>query len=81
MSTITSSDTVMASAWSAGAVLAEISSPGFSSVSDVVNSLLRSIGNARGLVEVELRNASRGWREQRRIHVGMRPEGIQLSLF
>ena len=81
MSTITSSDTVMASAWSAGAVLAEISSTGFSSVSDGVNSLLRSIGNARGLVEVELRNASRGWREQRRIHVGMRPEGIQLSLF
>lgn len=81
MSIISSSDTVMASAWSAGAILAEISSTGFSSVTDVVSSLLRSIGNARGLVEVELRNATRGWREQRRVHVAPRPEGIQLSLF
>lgn len=81
MSTISSSDTVMASAWSAGAILTEFSATGFSSVSDVVSSLLRSIGNVRGLVEVELRNATRGWREQRRVHIGPRPEGIQLSLF
>lgn len=81
MATISSNDIVMATASIRGTQVTSFTSTGFSSVSDVLRAVLCNIGTAIGMVDIDLRNSTRGWRERRSLFVPKTPDGIQLSLF
>lgn len=79
MNTISSSDLVMVSATYRGRTIATIKSTGFSSFTDVLRALRQYFGSIVGLVNLRLRNATRGWLENRSVFVRPPQPGIQLT--
>lgn len=81
MTTITKTDTVWATAIFEGRTIASFSSSGFSSITEVLSAVRQALGDVVGVVRLRLRNASRGWRQERSIYIAPLRPGVQLSLF
>lgn len=81
MTSIHSSDLVLASAIYGGRTLATLSGTGFESITDVLKAIRASLGSFAGLIELTVRNASQGWRQRRSMFVAPLRPGIQLTLF
>ncbi len=75
-------DTIFATVTSGGKTLVRLTLSGFGSVADVMKSVCGHLGGVAGLVTVELRNGTLGWRERRavRMHAVAMPP-VQLTLF
>ena len=78
---ISSSDMMMATAVYLGRTVATIRSTGFSSLADVINAVRMAAGGLAGVVQLSLRNTTRGRRENRAVYIlpPSRKEGIQLT--
>ncbi len=81
MAQISCDDIVMATATLHGTEVAAFTSTGFASVSEVVRAVMCGIGSAFGMIELTLRNTSRGWSERRSLFVRAPAPGRQLTLF
>ncbi len=81
MATITTKDLVQVSASYHGKIVATISSTGFASLAEVLKAVRSSIGTIVGIIELSVRNASQGWRENRTMLISPLKPGTQLSLF
>lgn len=81
MATITTNDTVWATVTYEGRTIASFSSSGFASISDVLQAVRKAVGNLVGMVRLSLRNANRGWREERSMFISPLRPGLQLTLF
>lgn len=79
MNTISSSDLVMVSASYRGRTIATIKSTGFNSFADVLRAIRQHVGSIVGLVNLRLRNASRGWLENRSVFIRPQQPGVQLT--
>lgn len=81
MATITINDTVCATATFEGRTIASFSSSGFTSLADVLKAVRKALGGVVGMVRLSVRNASRGWRQERSLYIAPMRPGVQLSLF
>lgn len=81
MTTITINDTVFATATFEGRTVAAFSASGFSSISDVLKAVRKALGGVVGMVRLSVRNASRGWRQERSMYIAPLRPGVQLTLF
>ena len=79
MNTISSSDLVLVSASYRGRTIATIKSTGFSSFSDILRAIRQQFGTIVGLVNLRLRNATRGWLENRSVFIRPQQPGVQLT--
>lgn len=80
MTTITPDDIVMATATFRGRTIATIHSTGFTGLNDVLRAIRYAAGSLVGLLELSLRNASRGWSESRSLFLAPLRPGTQLTL-
>lgn len=69
MATITINDIVWATATFEGRTVASFSASGYSSITEVLKAVRRSLGDIVGMVRLSLRNSSRGWREERSLYI------------
>ena len=69
MTTISFSDTVQASATFAGRTVASISSSGFNSINDVLLAVRHAASGVTGLLQLSVRNATQGWRQERSLYI------------
>lgn len=81
MNTITINDTMWATATYEGRTIVSFSATGFSSITEVLQAVRRAIGCVVGMVRLSLRNASRGWRQERSLYIAPLRPGTQLTLF
>lgn len=81
MTTISINDTVWATVTYEGRTVVSFSSSGFSSISDVLKAVRKAVGNLVGTVRLSVRNASRGWRQERSMFIAPMRPGVQLTLF
>ena len=69
MATINSSDIMMATATLCGRRLASFTFSGFTSVAEVVAAVRDSVGPAFGIINLELRNSTQGWRRKHNLYI------------
>lgn len=69
MTTVSYNDLVQASATFEGRTVASFSASGFNSINEVLLAVRRAAGGVTGLLSLSVRNATRGWREQRALFV------------
>lgn len=69
MLTISFSDTVLASATYQGRTVATLRSSGFNSINEVMLALRRAATGITGFINLSVRNASRGGREERSLFI------------
>ncbi|MDE6464192.1 MAG: hypothetical protein K2L16_06130 [Muribaculaceae bacterium] len=74
-------DIVMARATYRGRIVASFSSNGFNSLADVIRAVRLAAGSAVGYLNITLRNATRGWTEERALFITPAAPGVQLRLF
>ncbi len=77
---ISPEDIVMARATYRGRTIASFRSSGFTSVADVLRAVRYAAGSAVGYFQLNLRNASRGWSEDRALFIAPSAPGVQLTL-
>ncbi|MBD5277566.1 MAG: hypothetical protein HDS30_07960 [Bacteroides sp.] len=80
MNTINYNDTIYASASLRGRNIANICISGAISTSDIIARLKSILGEAAGMIQITLRNATQGWCRVLNLYMKKR-EGVQLSLF
>lgn len=78
---IAPADTIMARATFRGLTVASFISSGFSDIADVLRAVRAAAGSVAGSLELNLRNATRGWTENRAVFLAPAMPGTQLSLF
>lgn len=83
---IHTTDTIHATVTSpAGNMIITMTMSGYSSLTDLLQSICRRLTGVAGLVRVELRNSTLGWLERRSLRLGGKPAvsrgPVQLSLF
>lgn len=81
MTNITSSDLIWATATYNGRTIACFSDTGYTSMADVIRAVRSALGALAGIVELSVRNASKGWRSRRTVFVEPVKPGVQLTLF
>ena len=81
MATISNDDIIFATATQHGNQLVSLKLSGLNSFSELFAAIRRHIGATTGLIEISLRNLSKGYSSQRALFVKTPAEGIQLSLF
>ncbi|MDE6041911.1 MAG: hypothetical protein K2F99_10075 [Muribaculaceae bacterium] len=81
MQLINSSDRIIARGTYLGHTIVNIASSGFESVADVLSAIAAGAGNTRGLLRVQLRNATQGWSQARTMYVAPAAPGTQLTLW
>ena len=81
MKLINSTDTILARGTYLGRTIVDIASTGFESMSDILTAIAASAGNTRGLLQIQLRNATQGWSQARSMFVAPAAPGTQLTLF
>ena len=74
-------DTIMARATFRGRTVAQFASDGFGSLAEVIRAVRAAIGSLAGWIDLNLRNATRGWTTNRAIFIAPAAPGTQLSLF
>ena len=78
---ISPSDTIMARATYRGLTVANFISHGFVDLAEVLGAVRAAAGSVVGYLEINLRNATRGWSEDRALFIAPPSPGTQLSLF
>lgn len=81
MAKISFNDIVMATATLRGTKVASFTSSGFNSMEELIRAVACSVGASIGMIDLDLRNSTQGWRERRSIYIPKAPAGLQLSLF
>ncbi len=81
MATISTEDIIFATATKHGHQLANLKLSGVASLTELMATIRRHLGATTGLIEISLRNLSRGYSSQQALFVTAPAEGIQLSLF
>ena len=66
---ISSEDIVMSTATLLGTTVGTIHARGFGSMADVLNAIREACGPVAGLVQLSVRNASRGWSQRRAMFI------------
>ena len=69
MQTLSLQDTLMIRDTAMGRVVADNNATGFSSLTDVMNEVCRRVSDARGMIELSLRNSTRGWTTRRALYI------------
>lgn len=69
MQTISLQDTMMIRATAMGRVIADFNSTGFSDIAGVLRATCARLNGARGMVELSLRNSTRGWTARRALYI------------
>lgn len=52
-----------------GRVVADFNATGFSNLTDVMHEVCRRVSDARGMIELSLRNSTRGWTTRRALYI------------
>lgn len=78
---INPTDTIMARATYRGHTVANFISTGFGDLAEVLRAVRAAAGNVVGYLELNLRNATRGWSDERALFIAPTAPGTQLSLF
>ncbi|MDE6265687.1 MAG: hypothetical protein K2M11_11170 [Paramuribaculum sp.] len=81
MATILSTDILYATVSQRGTTIATLTLSGMSSFAEIVKHIRSIIKDTIGMLTLNLRNGTQGWREERNIILKPRPRSIQLSLF
>lgn len=81
MTTISSNDIVWATAIYCGKPVVTFADSGYDSISDVFRAVRAALGPLTGIVELCIRNASRGWSRRRTMLIEPFRAGVQLTLF
>lgn len=81
MATISIDDIIFATATKHGRQLANLKLSGMASLSELYTAIRRHIGSTTGLIEITLRNLSKGYSSRQALFVATPAEGVQLSLF
>ncbi len=69
MQTLSFQDTLMIRATAMGRVVADFNATGFSNLTDVMHEVCRRVSDARGMIELSLRNSTRGWTTRRALYI------------
>lgn len=69
MQTISLQDTMMIRATSMGRLVASFNCSGFSDLDSVLRETCSRISGTRGMVELSLRNRTRGWTSRRALYI------------
>ncbi|MBP3536773.1 MAG: hypothetical protein J6J93_04450 [Muribaculaceae bacterium] len=69
MATVTFTDLVQASATFEGRTVARIAASGFNSINEVLLAVRHAAGGITGLLELSVRNATQGWRQERSLYI------------
>ena len=80
MATVSSSDILCTTVSFRGRRLAQFTSSGFNSFTDVLRAVRGAVGSVVGLIELSLLKTSRGWRESRSMYIAPSAPGVQLTL-
>lgn len=78
---IAPTDTIMARATYRGRIVANFISTGFDDLAQVLRAVRAAAGSVVGYLELNLRNATRGWTDDRALFIAPPAPGTQLSLF
>lgn len=81
MTTISSTDLIWATVTYNGRTIASFSDRGYTSISDVIRAVRSALGALGGIIDLSIRNASKGWRSRRTVFVEPIKPGVQLTLF
>ncbi|MDE5744488.1 MAG: hypothetical protein K2H84_02350 [Paramuribaculum sp.] len=81
MATILTSDILYATISQRGTTIASITLSGVSSIAEIINRIKAVLKDTIGILTINLRNGSQGWRQQRNIILKPRPHAVQLTLF
>lgn len=77
---IAPNDVMQARATYRGYTVATFSSTGFESLADVLRAVRCAAGSVVGFVTISLRNATRGWSQERALFIKPPAPGVQLHL-
>lgn len=81
MAIISPEDYIQAAVAFGGREIATISGSGYASVADVLKAVRHAVGALAGTIIITMRNATRGWRQERALFLRPMAAGVQLSLF
>ncbi|MDE6048241.1 MAG: hypothetical protein K2G09_00915 [Paramuribaculum sp.] len=81
MATILTSDILYATISQRGTAIASLTLSGVSSIAEIINRIKSVVKNTIGMLTINLRNGTQGWRQQRNIILKPRPRAVQLTLF
>lgn len=81
MTTLSTTDVVVATAIKSGSVIATVRLTGMSSLSDIMSEMRRRMGAVIGMISLNLRNVTQGWSERRSLFLRPVRAGLQLTLF
>lgn len=81
MATILTSDILYATISQRGTTIASLTLSGVSSIAEIINRIKSVVKNTIGMLTINLRNGTQGWRQQRNIILKPRPRAVQLTLF
>lgn len=69
MHNISLHDTMMVRATAMGRVVADFCASGFCDITSVLRETCSRLGDARGIVELSLRNSTQGWTTRRALYI------------
>lgn len=78
---ISPTDTIMARATYRGLIVVNFISTGFCDLAEVLRAVRAAVGGIVGCLDLNLRNATRGWSDDRALFIAPAAPGTQLSLF
>ncbi|MDE5838494.1 MAG: hypothetical protein K2K52_06955 [Paramuribaculum sp.] len=81
MATIFTTDILYATVIQRGTTIATLTLSGVSSLAEIINRIKSVVKDSIGMLTVNLRNSTQGWRQQRNIILKPRPHAVQLTLF
>ena len=79
MATFSTEDIIFATATKHGHQLANLKLSGIASLTELLATIRRHLGATTGLIEISLRNLSKGYSSQQALCVTAPAEGIQLA--
>ena len=81
MATIFTTDILYATVIQRGTTIATLTLSGVSSLAEIISRIKSVVKDSIGMLTLNLRNSTQGWRQQRNIILKPCPHAVQLTLF